>query len=76
MRSLRECLEVRTDLVKLFRDWLPAGWSAVERRSEDGAGRSFSAQNGMDGTLLTLAQNGARVHFLLQRVEEAPRSSE
>jgi len=63
-------------LVKLVRDWLPAGWSAVERRSEDGAARTFLAQNGMDGTLLTLAQNGARVHFLLQRLEDAPRSSE
>ncbi|MBA2459197.1 MAG: hypothetical protein H0V43_09630 [Gemmatimonadales bacterium] len=48
----------------------------MERRSEDGAARTFLAQNGMDGTLLTLAQNGARVHFLLKRVEDPPRSSE
>ncbi len=53
-------------LVQIIRAWLPVGWSSLERPG--GGGRTFLAQDGMTGTLLTLALSGTRVYFLVKRV--------
>jgi hypothetical protein len=54
-------------LVRIVRSWLPVGWSSVERVTPDGRGRTFLAQDGMTGTLLSLALSGSRVYFLVKR---------
>jgi hypothetical protein len=55
-------------LVKIVRAWLPIGWSSTEREAApEGSGRSFLAQDGMTGTLITLTVSGPRVYFLVKR---------
>jgi hypothetical protein len=56
------------ELVHLIHAWLPVGWTSVERPAGAAGGRSFLAQDGSTGTLITLAQSGARVHLLVKRV--------
>jgi hypothetical protein len=54
-------------LVKIVRSWLPVGWTFVEQGSAGGHERSFLAQDGMNGTLVTLALSGTRVYLLVKR---------
>jgi hypothetical protein len=54
-------------LTALLREWLPLGWTSTERRDSAGSARLFLAQDGMTGTLVSLARNGARVHFLVKQ---------
>ncbi|MEA2723757.1 MAG: hypothetical protein QOH59_1528 [Gemmatimonadales bacterium] len=54
-------------LVRIVRAWLPVGWTSVERSEPGRLGRSFLAQDGMTGTLLSLTQAGSVVYFLMKR---------
>jgi len=54
-------------LTRIVRAWLPVGWTSVERAGTAAAGRSFLAQDGMTGTLLTLLVSGNRVYLLVKR---------
>jgi hypothetical protein len=56
-------------LVKIVRGWLPVGWTSVERAAPEGGERSFLAQDGMTGTLISLTQRGARVYLLVKRLQ-------
>jgi hypothetical protein len=40
---------------------------SIERTGPKAGDRTFLAQGGMTGTLLTLAVSGARVYFLVKR---------
>jgi hypothetical protein len=53
-------------------DWLPAGWTNEERRSENDGSHAFLAQDGLTGTLVSVAQNGPRIHFLMKQVAATP----
>lgn len=56
-------------LVKIVRSWLPVGWTWVKRVAADGRERTFLAQEGMTGTLLTLVlARSSRVYLLVKRV--------
>ncbi len=55
-----------TSLVRILRGWLPPGWTSTQRTDPE-LGNLFLAQNGMTGTLLSLARGGARIHFLVKR---------
>ena len=55
-------------LTKILRAWLPVGWTSVERAATSRGERSFLAQDGMTGTLLSLLLSGPRVYFLVKRV--------
>jgi hypothetical protein len=56
-------------LVKIVRSWLPVGWTSVKRVAPDGRERTFLAQDGMTGTLLTLLlTRTSRVYLLVKRV--------
>ncbi len=55
------------ELVKIVRRWLPVGWTWMERAATPTTARSFLAQDGMTGTLLTLLERDNRVYFLLKR---------
>jgi len=54
-------------LVQIIRGWLPVGWTSVERAGTSAGEWTFLAQDGMTGTLLTLAASGTRVYFLVKR---------
>jgi hypothetical protein len=54
-------------LVRIIRGWLPVGWTSIERAGSKEGERTFLAQDGMTGTLLTLAVSGTRVYFLVKR---------
>jgi hypothetical protein len=53
-------------------DWLPAGWTKAERKSETDGSHAFLAQDGLTGTLVSVAQNGPRIHFLMKQVAATP----
>jgi hypothetical protein len=55
-------------LVQILRAWLPVGWTWLERPGATGGDRTFLAQDGTTGTLLTLAVSGTRVYFLVKQV--------
>ncbi len=59
-------------LKDIVEDWLPAGWTKEERKSEHGTSRAFLAQDGIAGTLVSVAQNGPRVHFLMKQLVATP----
>lgn len=59
-------------LAGLIRRWLPEGWWATEDRRHAGGAHTFRARNGASGTLVTLAQNGPRVRFFMQREDALP----
>jgi hypothetical protein len=55
-------------LVKILRDWLPVGWTSLKQISPDGRERAFLAQDGMTGTLVSLALSRAsRIYLLVKR---------
>lgn len=54
-------------LVDIIRGWLPVGWTSVERAGASAGERTFLAQDGMTGTLLTLVVRKTRVYFLVTR---------
>jgi hypothetical protein len=55
-------------LVKIVRQWLPVGWTSMKQVSPDGRERTFLAQDGMTGTLVTLAlTRTSRVYLLVKR---------
>jgi len=54
-------------LVKILQAWLPSGWTFTERPATDGRTRTFLAQDGLTGTLITWARTGARVYLLIKR---------
>jgi hypothetical protein len=58
-----------TDIVE---DWLPAGWTKEERESGNDGSHAFLAQDGRTGTLVSVAQNGPRIHFLMKQVATTP----
>jgi hypothetical protein len=53
-------------LVPIIRRWLPAGWTATELPAGSDGSRTFQAQDGTLGTLITLAQRGTRVYVLVK----------
>jgi hypothetical protein len=56
-------------LVEIARSWLPVGWTSVKQVTPDGRERTFLAQDGMTGTLLTLLlTRSSRVYLLVKRV--------
>jgi hypothetical protein len=55
-------------LVKILRAWLPVGWTFVEQLGDNGKSRTFLAQDGLTGALVTWACKGARVYLLVKRV--------
>ena len=55
-------------LVKIFRAWLPSGWTFTEQLGDSGKTRTFLAQDGLTGALITWAWTGARVYLLVKRV--------
>lgn len=55
-------------LVKILQAWLRSGWTFTERRGDNGKTRTFLAQDGLTGTLITWAWTGARVYLLVKRV--------
>jgi hypothetical protein len=54
-------------LVKILRAWLPSGWTFTEQLGDNGKTRTFLAQDGLTGTLITWACTGARVYLLVKR---------
>jgi hypothetical protein len=54
-------------LVQIIRSWLPVGWTSIRRTGTNAGDRTFLAQDGMTGTLLTLAVRGTQVYFLMKR---------
>jgi hypothetical protein len=59
-------------LAAIVRDWLPKGWSKEERSSENDESHALLAQDGLTGMLVSVAQNGPRVHFLMKQVAATP----
>ena len=59
-------------LKDIVADWLPAGWSTEERKSESDASHTFLAHDGVTGTLVSVAQNGPRIHFLMKQAAATP----
>jgi hypothetical protein len=55
------------ELVRIMRAWLPVGWTSTEQVGSDGQSRTFLAQDGLTGTLLTCARTGSRVYLLVKR---------
>jgi hypothetical protein len=53
-------------LVKIFRGWLPAGWTFIEWVDQDVTSRTWLAQDALTGTSLTLALMGTRVYLLVR----------
>jgi hypothetical protein len=66
-RKAPAAVERYRKLVAIVRAWLPVGWTATERSAGEGGGRTFLAQDGLRGTLITVAQSGARVYVLVKR---------
>lgn len=54
-------------LVRVIRDWLPAGWISIMRPGEEDAGHTFFAHDAATGTLITLVQRGPRLQLLVRR---------
>ena len=50
------------------RSWLPLGWTSTEQLAQDGKSRTFLAQDGLTGTLITWRRTGARVYLLVKRL--------
>jgi hypothetical protein len=59
-------------LVGLIRRWLHERWGVTERRRDDGTAHTFQARDAHNGTLVMLAQTGARIRFLMERTEALP----
>ena len=55
------------ELVKITRAWLPVGWTSTEQVGGDGKSRTFLAQDGLTGALITWAYAGTRVYLLVKR---------
>jgi hypothetical protein len=55
-------------LVKVLRAWLPSGWTFTEHLGDAGKTRTFLAQDGVTGALITWAWTGTRVYLLVKRV--------
>jgi hypothetical protein len=55
-------------LVTILRTWLPPGWTSTEQLAQDGESRTFLAQDGSTGTLITWRRTGARVYLLVKRL--------
>lgn len=53
-------------LAKIFRNWLPAGWTSTEQPGQEKS-RTFLAQDGDSGTLLVMSLRGARVFVSVRR---------
>jgi hypothetical protein len=66
-RKEKAAAERFEDLERLIRDWLPVGWTSLERPATGDGGRTFLAQDGTTGTLIALVQAGARVHLVIRR---------
>jgi hypothetical protein len=66
-RKPKPAAERFDQLVKILRLWLPVGWTSMERPATPTTARSFLAQDGMTGTLLTLLDRGDRIYFLVKR---------
>jgi hypothetical protein len=55
-------------LVEIIRSWLPVGWTSIKQVSPDGRERTFLAQDGMTGTLVTLAlTRSSRIYLLVKQ---------
>jgi hypothetical protein len=54
-------------LLELVKAWLPSSWTSVEQGGAHDKSRTFLAQDGQSGTLITLAWTGARVYLLVKR---------
>jgi hypothetical protein len=55
-------------LMEIIRRWLPVGWTSIKQVSPDGRERTFLAQDGMTGTLVSLAlTRTSRVYLLVKR---------
>ena len=54
-------------LVKILQAWLPSRWTFTEQLGDNGKTRTFLAQDGLTGTLITWAHTGARVYLLVKR---------
>jgi hypothetical protein len=59
-------------LKDIVEDWLSPGWTKEERTSEVDASHTFLAQDGRTGTLVSIAQNGPRIHFLMKQMAATP----
>ncbi len=59
-------------LADIVRDWLPPGWTEEERKSGNDGSHAFLAQDGRTGTLVSVAQNGPRIHFLMKQMAATP----
>jgi hypothetical protein len=66
-RKPKPAVERFEKLVQIVRDWLPVGWTSIERTETTAGDRTFLAQDGMNGTLLTLALRATQVYFLAKR---------
>jgi hypothetical protein len=55
-------------LARIIHGWLPVGWTSIKRVSLDRRERTFLAQDGMSGTLVSLAlTRNSRVYLLVKR---------
>jgi len=59
-------------LKDIVEEWLPAGWSKVERETRNATSHAFLAQDTRSGTLVSIAQNGPRIHFIMKQVTPTP----
>jgi hypothetical protein len=67
-RKEKAAAERYRKLVAIVRSWLPVGWTATEPAVVQEGERTFLAQDGLRGTLITVAQSGARVYLLVKRL--------